>query len=83
MEYGVLCGLEYQRPEARQGAVKDLPGDEVGLACQLRELHSPFRGMENCGNLGVGNCTKGCKYSLGGCPPRADQIMEFLQDHMG
>lgn len=59
--------------------------DEMGRLGWLDDkvcIGQGFRGMENCGNIGVGNCTRGCKYSLGGCPPRADQIMEFLQDHM-
>ena len=59
--------------------------DEMGRLGWLNEkicIGQGFRGVEGC-PLGVGNCTKGCKDSLKGCPPRADQIMEFLMDHMG
>ncbi len=37
-----------------------------------------YRGEE--GALGVGNCTKCFRKSLGGCPPKAVDIVKFLQE---
>lgn len=31
------------------------------------------------GEVGVGNCTNGCRKHLPGCPPKAREIVEFLQ----
>lgn len=36
-----------------------------------------YRGKTD-GELGVGSCTKGCKRSLPGCPPKASDILGFL-----
>ncbi len=35
-----------------------------------------YRGKS--GEVGIGNCTRGFQKSLGGCPPKAIDIMEFL-----
>jgi uncharacterized protein (DUF362 family) len=58
--------------------------DEMGRLGWLSDkvcIGQGFRGQTG-GALGVGNCARGCDACVGGCPPRADQIMEFLQDHM-
>ncbi len=38
-----------------------------------------FRGKN--GDIGVGNCTKGCDRSLRGCPPSAADMVKFLEDN--
>jgi len=37
-----------------------------------------FKG-KRCTGIGVGNCTAGCREFVGGCPPRALDIVEFLE----
>jgi uncharacterized protein (DUF362 family) len=50
----------------------------------LRDLHRKvhigqgYRGSSGCG-LGVGICTKGFTHTLGGCPPKAVDIVRFLE----
>lgn len=40
-----------------------------------------YRGQ--CGNtLGIGDCAKGCDAFIGGCPPSALRILEFLHGHV-
>ncbi|MGI6005558.1 MAG: DUF362 domain-containing protein [Christensenellales bacterium] len=49
----------------------------------LRKLKGPIRigqGFKGKGgDIGVGKCTAGCMYHVGGCPPRADQIIEMIE----
>lgn len=33
------------------------------------------------GEIGIGNCTRGCLHSLEGCPPSADSILDFLYEN--
>lgn len=33
------------------------------------------------GEIGVGNCTRGCRKHLPGCPPKAREIVEFLKEN--
>ena len=58
--------------------------DEMGRLGWLDDKVCIGQGFKNAegGRIGVGNCTKNCQFHLCGCPPRADQIMAFLQDHM-
>ncbi|MDO4475813.1 MAG: DUF362 domain-containing protein [Lachnospiraceae bacterium] len=35
------------------------------------------------GELGIGNCTAGFTHSLPGCPPREDEVYEFLKLQLG
>lgn len=54
---------------------------------QLSRLHDTihigqgFKGKEISG-IGVGICTKGCEKSLVGCPPKAKDILHFLEDQI-
>ncbi len=54
---------------------------------QLNNLHDiihigqGFKGKKIKG-IGVGNCTKGCEKNLGGCPPKAKDILQFLEKIM-
>lgn len=38
-----------------------------------------YRG-KNCKGVGVGACTGGFSKNLGGCPPKAKDIIDFLMD---
>lgn len=40
-----------------------------------------FRGQEPDG-LGIGNCTRACKANIPGCPPRAKDIVDFLEKNI-
>ena len=40
-----------------------------------------YKGKECPGRIGVGNCTRGCDRSLIGCPPKALDIVEFLEEN--
>ena len=42
-----------------------------------------YRGQENAGAIGVGQCTRGCEKSLPGCPPKAADMVEFLRENWG
>ena len=33
------------------------------------------------GEIGIGSCTRNCSQSLPGCPPTAEAILQFLQEH--
>lgn len=34
------------------------------------------------GEIGVGSCTRACKKSLAGCPPKASDILRFLEENL-
>lgn len=34
------------------------------------------------GRVGIGQCTRGFEYNVGGCPPTENQIYEFLRDYL-
>ncbi len=40
-----------------------------------------YRGQENAGAIGVGQCTRSCEKSLPGCPPKAADMAEFLKEN--
>lgn len=51
-----------------------------GTARRKREkvcIGQGWKGQE--GGIGIGNCTKGCRKHLEGCPPKARDIVEFLE----
>ncbi len=35
------------------------------------------------GEIGIGRCTGGCRHSLKGCPPKAGEILSFLETYWG
>lgn len=47
------------------------------LRGQKVKIGQGFRGKQPDG-VGVGNCTKGCKHNIPGCPPKAVDIYKFL-----
>ena len=56
---------------------------EEGLLEKLRDKISIGQGFRNqSGKLGVGNCTRGFKYSQKGCPPTEGEIYEFLKNYI-
>lgn len=38
--------------------------------------------QKQSGKLGIGNCTRGFEHSLAGCPPKEEEIYEFLKDYL-
>lgn len=56
---------------------------EEGLLEKLRDKISIGQGFRNqSGKLGIGNCTRGFKYSQKGCPPTEGEIYEFLKNYI-
>jgi uncharacterized protein (DUF362 family) len=55
--------------------------DEKGLLNRLREKVYIGQGFKNkeCGGIGIGACTSGFEKSVKGCPPRARDIVEYLE----
>jgi uncharacterized protein (DUF362 family) len=56
--------------------------DEKGLLNKLRQkicIGQGFKGREYEG-IGVGNCTLGCSKCIKGCPPKATDIVKFLEN---
>jgi uncharacterized protein (DUF362 family) len=54
--------------------------DENGTFDSIRKkiyIGQGFRGQALDG-LGIGNCTKACRFHVPGCPPRAKDIVDFL-----
>lgn len=57
--------------------------EEDGLLDPLTEkvcIGQGFRGKS--GELGVGNCTRGFRHTLAGCPPTETQMYEFLKAYI-
>nr|WP_122012511.1 DUF362 domain-containing protein [Maliibacterium massiliense] len=55
--------------------------DEMGQLHRIKQkicIGQGYKGKDLDGCVGVGNCTRGCARHVGGCPPRADKIMEML-----
>jgi uncharacterized protein (DUF362 family) len=55
--------------------------DEKGLLNKLRQkicIGQGFKGKEY-EDIGVGNCALGCSKSIKGCPPKAADIVKFLE----
>lgn len=54
-----------------------------GLLDRLQEkiaIGQGYRGKS--GELGVGNCTKGFRHTLAGCPPTQEQMAQFLREYI-
>ena len=51
-----------------------------GAGAEKIKIGQGFKGKEP-GGIGVGNCTKGCARFVPGCPPKAVDIVEFLQEN--
>lgn len=55
--------------------------DEQGLLKRLNEkiyIGQGFKG-HNIDGIGIGTCTRGCSRHIGGCPPKAKDILDFLK----
>jgi uncharacterized protein (DUF362 family) len=58
--------------------------DEDGKLRKLKGkilIGQGFKGQEHEG-LGVGVCTKGCKFNVIGCPPKAKDIITYLEENV-
>ena len=56
--------------------------DEAGQTYGRKEKICIGQGYKGeSGGIGVGICTKGCKCSLAGCPPKASDMVEFLKEN--
>lgn len=66
--YGNLIHALARMEEA--GTLKRLDGKKIYIG-------QDYRGRTG-GEIGVGSCTRGCRRSLAGCPPKAIDILEFL-----
>lgn len=54
-----------------------------GLLGKLREKVCIGQGHRGkCGELGVGNCTRKFRHTVGGCPPTERQMYEFLKSYI-
>lgn len=57
--------------------------EQDGLLEKLTEKVCIGQGHRgNCGELGVGNCTRKFKHTLEGCPPTENQMYEFLKAYI-
>ena len=78
--------------DIKTGEYKDFTGNMSGLLIAEYRLsalkeklgnHKLSIGQGNkkkTGLIGIGNCTKGFRYSVKGCPPERDEIVAFLKD---
>jgi uncharacterized protein (DUF362 family) len=58
--------------------------DEDGKLRRLKEkirIGQGYKGLKDEG-IGVGICTKGCKFNVVGCPPKAKDIITYLEDNI-
>ena len=60
---------------ARMSEAGKLPRDHAPIC-----IGQAYKG-EN-GAIGVGSCTRGCAKNLAGCPPKASDIIRFLEDNL-
>lgn len=60
--------------------------DEAGFL-EKRFLKQPIAigqgWQKKTGEIGIGRCTSGCSHSLKGCPPKAGEILQFLEEYWG
>ncbi|MDD4772407.1 MAG: DUF362 domain-containing protein [Eubacteriales bacterium] len=58
--------------------------DEKGALNKLKgKIHigQGYKGV-GTGGIGIGSCTRGCESSLAGCPPKAKDILDFIENEM-
>jgi hypothetical protein len=58
----------------------DEDGKLKGLKEKIR-IGQGYKGLKDEG-IGVGICTKGCKLNVVGCPPKAKDIITYLEDNI-
>jgi len=63
----------------------DLPGSRIDDSVDYRTTGSIDHGMINRArspdaDIGIGECTRGSRFHLAGCPPSGHDILEFLYE---